>query len=70
MSIPRIFGADKKRREAEAKERIRKAAPALLEALEEITDVYCKRLSGGGWNPDLDPDVIKSRAAIAAAKGE
>lgn len=46
------------------------AAPALLEALELMTDVYCKRLSEGGWNPDLDPEVIKSRAAIAAAKGE
>jgi hypothetical protein len=30
MSIPRIFGADKKRREAEAKERFRNAAPQLL----------------------------------------
>lgn len=45
----------------------------LLEALEEITEMYCRMINSGdcgNWNPETDKEVIKSRAAIAAAKGE
>jgi hypothetical protein len=63
--------AEHKRKESD--ERIRKAAPQLLDALEEITEMYCAMINSGdcgNWNPETDKEVIKSRAAIAAAKGE
>jgi len=45
----------------------------LLEALEEITKMYCDMINSGdcgNWNPETDKEVIKARAAIAAARGE
>ena len=54
-------------------ERVRDAAHALLEALEDITEMYCAMINSGdcgNWNPETDKEVIKARAAIAAAKGK
>ena len=57
----------------EADERIRAAAPDLLEALEVMTRNYVE-LAGSGdcgnWNPEEDDFVISARAAIAKARGE
>lgn len=51
-------------------ERIKRAAPQLLEALQEITEMYCAMINSGdcgNWNPEEDKEVTKARAAIKAA---
>lgn len=67
------IGHAKRMREAQKQERIRKAAHALLDALEEFTEMYCQMINSGdcgNWDPESDKEVIKARAAIAAARGD
>lgn len=50
----------------------REQAAELLEALEAMADYYVQLVNtgdAGQWNPEEDDVVIKSRAAIAKAKG-
>jgi hypothetical protein len=48
------------------------SAPELLEALELLLDRYTGLINCGdcgNWNPKEESEVIKARAAIAAARG-
>ena len=57
----------------EANARLIASAPALLEALEAMTETYTRLVNSGdagNWDPETEDSVIKARAAIAAAKGE
>lgn len=51
--------------EAKANARLMAAAPDLLDALQNMTLMYCD-----GFDYEDDDVVIKARAAIAKAKGE
>jgi hypothetical protein len=59
--------------EAKAKaDRLRDAAPDLLEALKGVTDLYCELVNSGDagcWNPETVPNIVIARAAIAKAEG-
>ena len=64
------IGQQRRVREAIKQEQLRKAAPALLEALEEIT-MYCLSMrEHGHLGSGCLPYAEKAKAAIAAAKGE
>ena len=46
---------------------------AMREALEEITNYYCRLVNSGDcgfWNPEDDEEVKAARAALRAADGE
>ena len=48
------------------------AAPDLLEALEEMIEMYTQMVGCGDcgyWDAEKEAEVIKSRAAIAKARG-
>lgn len=75
--IPKIAGHNKRMREAIKQERIRKAAPALLDALEKAKQFIENGIELGYIRmPDADtPDIAHNtlpmiNAAIAAARGE
>jgi hypothetical protein len=49
------------------------AAPELLEALRFILDRYVQLVNSGDagfWDPEKEPQVIQSRAAMAKAEGK
>lgn len=60
----------REREERAANARLIAAAPALLEALKEVTQLLDMLLGvSGGYPPDADGPAVKARAAIAAAEG-
>jgi len=61
------WGSLKEKRDFEKQERIRNAAPALLEALEEIYEMVQQNYHVDDNNMAA---IEKAYAAIAAAKGE
>lgn len=64
------IGHAKRMREAQKQERIRKAAPALLEALQELSSAYellCHQIDE---NPNVNMHYRSAIAAIAAARGD
>lgn len=59
--------------DADANSTLISSAPGLLEALKLILDRYTGLINCGdcgNWNPEDEAEVIKARAAIAAARGE
>jgi len=77
MTIPRISGQRKRMREAIKQEQLRKAAPALLEALEDLITITKESRGIAGYH--LNGEIAewdefefydKALAAIKQAKGE
>jgi len=64
------IGQQRRVREAIKQEQLRKAAPAMLEALEALSRDYEKLSDNQGLNPNATTVYRNARAAIAAAKGE
>lgn len=53
--------------------RPREAAPDLLEALKDVTELYVSLVNSGDagfWNPEEQKEIQAARAAIAKATGE